>query len=212
MHETLSTALESSNYKLIDPRQTSRKLNFLVLRIGTKIMKLTEQHQFLSLDQRELTLSKMLIASKPNELVSMDSIPENKELRLELQEDLTSSQNFQLFPISINHKSNIRPSMPHKESLILGSSKQSDLLRKNMQCILASTAPKGKIQDLVGLKLEDKQGKLRVTQIMDLRKNKVKYCIKKHQSCVPQKLLLKLKEREWSCVVGPAKSKCTPLF
>ena len=71
-------------------------------------MKLTEQVQFLSYEQRELTLSKMLVAAKPNELVNISEMPLEQEQQLEFQEDLGLALNFNLQQISINHKANIR--------------------------------------------------------------------------------------------------------
>ncbi len=50
-------------------------------------------------------------------------------------------------------------------------------IRQTMQCVLSTS--KQTVSDLWEVNFEDKKGKLRITQIKDIKKNKIKYTIKK---------------------------------
>ena len=63
-------------------------------------------------------------------------------------------------------------------------------IRQTMQCVLSTS--KQTVADLWEVKFEDKKGKLRITQIKDIKKNKVKYNIKKDSQKVPNKILTKI--------------------
>ena len=59
-----------------------------------------------------------------------------------------------------------------------------------MQCVLSTS--KQTVSDLWEVNFEDKKGKLRITQIKDIKKNKIKYNIKKDSQKVPNKILTKI--------------------
>jgi len=50
-------------------------------------------------------------------------------------------------------------------------------IRQTMRCVLSTS--KQTVSDLWEVNFEDKKGKLRITQIKDIKKNKIKYTIKK---------------------------------
>lgn len=50
-------------------------------------------------------------------------------------------------------------------------------IKEQMQCIVSTSNQS--VSELWEVKFEEKSGKLRVTQIKDIKKNKIKYAIKK---------------------------------
>lgn len=64
-----------------------------------------------------------------------------------------------------------------------------------MECLLTCSKITKAPQDLLNLHFEDKNGRLRITSIRDVRKNKIKYTIKKHSSKVPPKVLEKMVDK-----------------
>jgi len=73
-----------------------------------------------------------------------------------------------------------------------------DKIRPKMQCIVTSSK---QASDLYELKLEEKGERLRITEVNDIRKNKLKYSIKKHAHKVPPKIVQKINSTLW-CVFG----------
>lgn len=59
-----------------------------------------------------------------------------------------------------------------------------------MKCVLSTSNQT--VADLWEVNFEDKNGKLRITQIKDIKKNKNKYNIKKDSQKVPSKVLAKI--------------------
>lgn len=66
-----------------------------------------------------------------------------------------------------------------KQSIMLSKSRTESFedIKQQMQCVISTS--KQSVADLWEVKFEDKSGKLRIAQIKDIKKNKVKYNIKK---------------------------------
>ena len=85
--------------------------------------------------------------------------------------------NFKLVPMVFNFKQS--KEKDKKQSIMLSKSRTEsfDELKSQMQCVISTS--KQSVADLWEVKFEEKSGKLRITQIKDIKKNKVKYNIKK---------------------------------
>ena len=85
--------------------------------------------------------------------------------------------NFKLVPMVFNFKQS--KEKDKKQSIMLSKSRTEsfDELKAQMQCVISTS--KQSVADLWEVKFEEKSGKLRITQIKDIKKNKVKYNIKK---------------------------------
>lgn len=84
--------------------------------------------------------------------------------------------NFKLEPVVFHCKES--KENDKKKSLILRKkdTKVANQIRPRMQCVITTSKNKA---DLWEARFDDKKGKLRIIQIKDIKKNKVKYNIKK---------------------------------
>lgn len=82
--------------------------------------------------------------------------------------------------------------------MLIKNSEACEQLRATMSSVVTMNK---QLSDLWELQLEDKNSRLRATQIRDVRKNKLKYSIKKDAQKVPQNVLDKT-SKELYCLFG----------